>query len=76
MYLLSGGEQQRVALARLFIKPCSIIFADEPTGNLDSNNSKKIIDKLFELNDKGKTLVVVTHDLSLVDRFDKHIQLT
>lgn len=76
VYLLSGGEQQRVALARLFIKPCSIIFADEPTGNLDSNNSKKIIDKLFELNDKGKTLVVVTHDLSLVDRFDKHIQLT
>lgn len=75
IYLLSGGEQQRVALARLFIKPCSIIFADEPTGNLDSNNSKKIIDKLFELNDKGKTLVVVTHDLSLVDRFDKHIQL-
>lgn len=75
IYLLSGGEQQRVALARLFIKPCKIIFADEPTGNLDQKNSDKIMDKLFELNKKGKTLVVVTHDLSIVDRFDRHIKL-
>lgn len=75
IYLLSGGEQQRVAIARLFIKPCNIIFADEPTGNLDEENSKIILDKLFELNSLGKTLVVVTHDLSIIDRFDRHIML-
>lgn len=75
IYLLSGGEQQRVAIARLFIKPCNIVFADEPTGNLDEENSKIILDKLFELNSLGKTLVVVTHDLSIIDRFDRHIML-
>lgn len=75
IYILSGGEQQRVALARLLIKPCDIVFADEPTGNLDKVNSNKILDKLFEINKNGKTLVVVTHDLSIVDRFDKHIEL-
>ena len=75
IYLLSGGEQQRVAIARLFIKPCNIIFADEPKGNLDEENSKIILDKLFELNSLGKTLVVVTHDLSIIDRFDRHIML-
>ena len=75
IYLLSGGEQQRVAIARLFIKPCNIIFADEPTGNLDEENSKIILDKLFELNRLGKTLIVVTHDLSIIDRFDRHIML-
>lgn len=76
IYLLSGGEQQRVAIARIFIKPCSVIFADEPTGNLDELNSKIILDKLFELNSMGKTVVVVTHDLSIIERFDRHINLS
>lgn len=75
IYLLSGGEQQRVAIARLFIKPCNIIFADEPTGNLDDVNSNMVLDLLFELNRSGKTLVVVTHDLTIIDRFDIHIIL-
>src|SRR5699024_6101755 len=61
IYSLSGGEQQRVALARIIVKPCLIIFADEPTGNLDEENSKRIMDVLFELNREGKAIVVVTH---------------
>ncbi|WP_282926431.1 ABC transporter ATP-binding protein [Helcococcus kunzii] len=75
IYSLSGGEQQRVALARLIVKPCEIIFADEPTGNLDLDNSKKIMDLLFELNKEGKTIVVVTHDRNIIDRFDTVINL-
>ena len=62
VYQLSGGEQQRIAIARILLKPCDIIFADEPTGNLDDCN-KKIIIKLFQkLNSLGKTIVCVTHD--------------
>lgn len=76
VYTLSGGEQQRVALARIIVKPCSIIFADEPTGNLDEENSKKIMDILFELNQEDKAIVVVTHDSEHVDRFDHKIILS
>lgn len=75
VYSLSGGEQQRVALARIIVKPCKIIFADEPTGNLDEENSKKIMDILFDLNKEGKSLVVVTHDKELINRFDTIIDL-
>ena len=75
IYSLSGGEQQRVALARIIVKPCAIIFADEPTGNLDEENSKKIMDILFELNQEGKAIVVVTHDLEHLDRFEQIIEL-
>ena len=62
VYTLSGGEQQRVALARLMIKKCDIILADEPTGSLDKDNAKKVLDILFKLNDEGKTIIIVSHD--------------
>lgn len=75
IYSLSGGEQQRVALARLIVKPFKIIFADEPTGNLDEENSKIIMDILFDLNKAGKTLVVVTHDKEVINRFETIIDL-
>lgn len=62
VYELSGGEQQRVALARLLIKKCSIILADEPTGSLDKNNAQTVLSLLDDLNKDGKTIVLVTHD--------------
>ena len=76
IYSLSGGEQQRVALARIIVKPCNIIFADEPTGNLDDENANNILDILFNLNKEGKTIIVVTHDQSLISKFNKHLHLT
>ena len=63
----SGGEQQRIALARVLLKPCELILADEPTGNLDSENSKKVMEILNHLNKKGMTIIMVTHDLSLTE---------
>ena len=66
---LSGGEQQRVAIARAFICEPKVLFADEPTGNLDKANGDKIADMLFELNQESDTtLVLVTHDLALAKR--------
>lgn len=61
VYKLSGGEQQRLALARLMMKKCDIILADEPTGSLDSKNGKMVMNILHELNKERKTVVVVTH---------------
>lgn len=62
VYELSGGEQQRVALARNMVKPFDIMLADEPTGSLDNENKKIVINTLIEINNKGKTIVVVSHD--------------
>jgi putative ABC transport system ATP-binding protein len=73
---LSGGEQQRVALARAFINRPKILFADEPTGNLDAETGKLVIENLFALNaDAGTTLVLVTHDLELAKRAQRIIRL-
>ena len=74
--LLSGGEQQRVALARAFATQPDVLFADEPTGNLDSQTGESISDLLFEMNKElGTTLVLVTHDEKLAARCQQHLRL-
>ncbi|GAL68817.1 ABC transporter ATP-binding protein [Jejuia pallidilutea] len=73
---LSGGEQQRVALARAFSNTPSILFADEPTGNLDEETGEKVIKLLFDLNKASNTtLVIVTHDLDLANRTQQILRL-
>jgi len=71
---LSGGEQQRVAIARAFAGNPQILFADEPTGNLDQKTAKRIIDLLFKMNkENGTTLIMVTHDNAIADLCDRKV---
>jgi putative ABC transport system ATP-binding protein len=73
---LSGGEQQRVAIARAFATEAKILFADEPTGNLDTGTGERVIELLFDLNREfSTTLVLVTHDERLAQRCDRIIKL-
>lgn len=72
---LSGGQQQRVAMARSLINDPKIIFADEPTGNLDTKSGKEVVKILQNLNKKGKTIVIVTHDMYLADIADRKIHM-
>ena len=73
---LSGGEQQRVALARAFINRPKILFCDEPTGNLDADTARAMVDLVFGLNrERGTTLVLVTHDPELARRCQRTIRL-
>lgn len=73
---LSGGEQQRVALARAFANAPTILFADEPTGNLDAETGEKVIQLLFDLNkENGTTLIIITHDVELANRTQQILKL-
>ncbi|MBZ9693431.1 ABC transporter ATP-binding protein [Clostridium sp. M14] len=75
IYELSGGEQQRIAIARLILKPSKIILADEPTGSLDADNRDAVISLLRDLNNDGKTILLVTHDKYVANRCNKIINL-
>jgi putative ABC transport system ATP-binding protein len=75
IYHCSGGEQQRIAIARLLIKPKALILADEPTGSLDTDNKWAIMNLLQELRQNGATLIIITHDPEIIDLSDQKIVL-
>ncbi len=72
---LSGGERQRVAIARAIAKRPAIIFADEPTGNLDSRSGREVLDLLHELSSEGATLTLITHDEGIASTFPRRLQM-
>ncbi len=75
VYTLSGGEQQRVALARLMLKKCDVILADEPTGSLDKKNAQDVLNILKQLNKQGKTIILVTHDEDIKKQGNRVVNL-
>ncbi|SMC24984.1 putative ABC transport system ATP-binding protein [Clostridium acidisoli DSM 12555] len=75
IYELSGGEQQRVSISRCMLKPSKIILADEPTGSLDESNVKLVLNLLKVLNEKGKTVIIVTHDKFVASNCTREISL-
>ena len=76
VFFLSGGEQQRVAIARLMLKPCDIVLADEPTGSLDTANRDTVLRMLQELNEAGKTIVIATHDEAVTRACSRKVELS
>ena len=75
IYKLSGGEQQRVAIARIMLKPSELILADEPTGSLDPANRKTVLELIRKINSEGKTVLMVSHDDHVVNTADRVIEL-
>lgn len=75
VYTLSGGEQQRLSLARLVMKKCTIVLADEPTGSLDKSNASRVIEILQYLNEKQKTVVMVTHNDEIMKYGDRVVRI-
>ncbi len=76
VFQLSGGEQQRVSIARALLKPCEFILADEPTGSLDEKNAKVVLDFLQDLNKLGKTILIVTHNMDIAKICDNMINIS
>ena len=74
-YKCSGGEKQRIAIARLLLKPCELILADEPTGSLDHDNKMLVVSLLQKMHKEGKTIIIVTHDEELMEIGNNHIRL-
>ena len=75
VFELSGGEQQRLAIARILLKPSSLILADEPTGSLDRNTRDEILDILKDINSRGITMIIVTHDEVVASKCSRVINL-
>ena len=75
IYQCSGGEQQRIAVARLLLKPCELVLADEPTGSLDVQNREEIVRLMCLLKESGKTVLIVTHDPEVAKKCDRTIYL-
>lgn len=75
IYTLSGGEQQRISLARAYLRDCNIILADEPTGNLDGENARKVLQILVEMSKENKIVIIATHDQQVLDACDEIITL-
>ena len=75
IYQCSGGEQQRIAVARLLLKPCELVLADEPTGSLDIQNRDEVIKLMKILQASGKTVIIVTHDHEVANQCDRIIRL-